>query len=123
MSLELLRVCCAAKLAQLDRPTVHLEFIEVPLSLQLFNLDSNIEALKMLNRLLLVVAVLLVGAQASGTCSQRTLTSEMLPGPDRWHELPDAAYEVSYIAVYPELFQVVWQRTNSWRTLLRMLCM
>ena len=44
--------------------------------------------------LFLAAAALLVAAQASGNCSQRILTAEMLPGPDKWHELPDATFEV-----------------------------
>ena len=44
--------------------------------------------------LFLAAAALFVAAQASGNCSQRILTAEMLPGPDKWHELPDTTFEV-----------------------------
>ncbi len=53
----------------------------------------------MIMRHLLAAAMLLIGAQASGICSQRTLTAEMLPGPDKWHELPDATFEVKLYTV------------------------
>lgn len=42
----------------------------------------------------LAVATLLVALQTSGKCSQRILTAELLPGPDKWRELPDATFEV-----------------------------
>ena len=48
---------------------------------------------------LVIVTALFVGAargsvRASDRCVQRTLTADMLPGPERWHELPNATYEV-----------------------------
>ena len=58
----------------------------------------------MIKRILLAAAVLLVEAQASGICSQRTLTAEMLPGPDKWHELPDATFEVETSTTLSEPF-------------------
>lgn len=63
----------------------------------------------MIARLFLAAAVLIVVAQASGTCSQRTLTAEMLPGPDRWHELPDANYEVWQYLSNIVLFRPIWE--------------
>ena len=64
-------------------------------------IDSEVTqtAIKMILRLL-VVGALFVGTargsvKASERCVQRTLTADMLPGPDRWHELPNATYEVS----------------------------
>lgn len=49
---------------------------------------------RMYLRPFIAAALLLAVAQASGNCSKRTLSAEMLPGPDKWHELPDAQYEV-----------------------------
>ena len=52
----------------------------------------------MLLRLVLVTALFAGAARGSvkgsDRCVQRTLTADMLPGPDRWHELPNATYEV-----------------------------
>ena len=56
--------------------------------------------------LFLAAAVLLVEAQASGICSERTLTAQMLPGPDKWHELPDAKFEVETRIAFSLLFHV-----------------